>query len=120
MVRFQEDKSNGIVNQKWCDKVNTWIDIWGLMEVKMTNRKFTWSNNQVDPILATIDRIFCNTELDALFPLAPSQAFTRLGSDHTPILWDSGVNHCHKPVSYKFEKWWFLREDFVEIVTKSW
>jgi exonuclease III len=67
LVRFQEDKSNGVVNQKWCDKFNAWIEIWGLIEVRMSNRKFTWSNNQVDPILATIDRIFCNTELDAIF-----------------------------------------------------
>jgi endonuclease/exonuclease/phosphatase family metal-dependent hydrolase len=85
LVRFQEDKSNRVVSHKWCDKFNSWIEFWGLMEVKMTNRKFTWSNNQVDPILATIDRIFCNTELGALFPLASSQAYTRLGSDHTPI-----------------------------------
>jgi hypothetical protein len=120
LVRFQEDKSNGVVNQKWCDKFNAWIEIWGLIEVRMSNRKFTWSNNQVDPILATIDRIFCNTELDALFPLASSQAYTRLGSYHTHIMWDSGVNHCHRPMSYKFEKWWFLREDFKELVTKSW
>jgi exonuclease III len=120
LVRFQEDKSNGVVNQKWCDKFNAWIEIWGLIEVRMSNRKFTWSNNQVDPILATIDRIFCKTELDAIFPLSSSQAYTRLGSDHTPILWDSGVNHCHRPVSYKFKKWWFLREDFKELVTKSW
>jgi hypothetical protein len=26
----------------------------------------------------------------------------------------------HKPASYKFEKWWLLREDFKDLVTKSW
>jgi hypothetical protein len=120
LVRYQKDKSNGIVNQKWCDKFNTWIELWGLLEVKMSNRKFTWANSQVNLIMSTIDRIFCNTELDAFFPLASSQAYTRLGSDHTPILWDLGINHVHKPPSYKFEKWWLLREDFNGLVIKYW
>ena len=27
LVRGAKDKSNGVVNQKWCDKFNTWIDL---------------------------------------------------------------------------------------------
>jgi exonuclease III len=120
LVRFQKDKSNGIVNQKWCDKFNAWIDIWGLLEVKLGNRKFTWGNNQENLIMSTIDRFFCNTELDSIFPLATIQALARLGSDHTPLLWDSGLHQIPRPSSYKFEKWWLLREDFSDVVTKIW
>jgi hypothetical protein len=56
----------------------------GSAEVKLSNRKFIWANNQENIIMYTIDRIFCSTELGAMFPLATSQAFTRMGSDHTP------------------------------------
>ena len=41
--------------------------------------------------MSTIDRIFCTTELEAIFPLCTSQALPRTGSDHTPLLWDSGL-----------------------------
>jgi hypothetical protein len=68
----------------------------------------------------TIDRVFCNTKLDVLYPLANTQALARLGSDHTPLLWDSGLNHTPKPSSYKFEKWWLLREEFRDMVAKTW
>jgi endonuclease/exonuclease/phosphatase family metal-dependent hydrolase len=88
LVRFQKDKSNGVVNQKLCDKFNSWIELWGLLEVKLSNRKFTWANNQENLIMAAIDRFFCTTEFDSFFPLASSQACSRLGSDHTPLLWD--------------------------------
>jgi hypothetical protein len=70
--------------------------------------------------MSTIDRVFCNTELDDLFPLASTQAYARLGSDHTPILWDSGLNHIPQKSTYKFEKWWLLREDFSDLVAKNW
>jgi hypothetical protein len=35
-------------------------------------------------------------------------------------LWDSGLNHIPQKSSYKFEKWWLLREDFSDLVAKSW
>jgi hypothetical protein len=34
--------------------------------------------------------------------------------------WDSSLNQVPIPSSYKFEKWWLLREDFSELVTKNW
>ena len=96
LVRYQKVKSNGNVNQKWCDKFNTWVDLWGLIEVRLSNRRFTWANNQENLIMSAIDRVFCTTDLDGMFPLASAQAFSRIGGDHTPILWDSGVEHLHQ------------------------
>ena len=86
----------------------------------MSGRQFTWANNQDNLVMSTIDRVFCTTELDAMFPLSSSQALPRTGSDHTPILWDSGVDGTPKNSSYKFEKWWLLRAEFKELVEKNW
>ena len=33
LVRYQSDKSNGVINHKWSDKFNAWIDIWALIEI---------------------------------------------------------------------------------------
>ena len=120
LVRCQADKSNGVVDFKWVDKFNAWIDMWALIEIGLAGRNFTWSNNQVDAIRSRIDRIFCNTSFDALFPLAHARALPRLGSDHTPILWDSGAGQIPKKSRFKYEKWWSARPDFIDIVTKSW
>uniref|UniRef100_A0ACD5X0P5 Uncharacterized protein n=1 Tax=Avena sativa TaxID=4498 RepID=A0ACD5X0P5_AVESA len=63
LVRFQEDKSNGLIYHRWSDKFNAWIDIWGLLEVKLSCRNFTWGNNQDNLIMYTFDKFFCNPEL---------------------------------------------------------
>lgn len=90
LVKFSADKSNGNINRKWSDKFNAWVEIWSLLEIKLCSRKYTWANNQEDLIMSTIDRLFCNTELDCLFPLSSCLDLHRCGSDHTPIVWDSG------------------------------
>jgi hypothetical protein len=36
------------------------------------------------------------------------------------LLWDSEINQKISPPSYKFEKWCLLREDFSDVVSKSW
>lgn len=92
LVRFQCDKSNGNIDHKWSDKFNAWVDIWSLLEVKLSNRKFTWRNYRENLIMSNIDRVFCSVEIDQMFPLAATRALPRLGSDHTPILWESGCD----------------------------
>jgi hypothetical protein len=120
LVRFSRDKSNGNINRKWSDKFNTWVEIWSLLEIKLSSRKYTWANNQEDLIMSTIDRLFCNTELDSIFPLSSCLALPRCGSDHTPIIWDSGVQLTPRSSSYKMEKWCLLREDFSVLIVKTW
>lgn len=70
--------------------------------------------------MSTIDRLFCDTDLDKFFPLASCTTLPGLGSDHTPTVWDSGLCKQPKSSSYKFEKWWLLREDFQTLVEKNW
>jgi hypothetical protein len=41
LVRSINDKSNGIVNFKWMDLFNEWMERWGLIELNPKNRKFT-------------------------------------------------------------------------------
>jgi exonuclease III len=45
LVRSQCDKSNGVIDFKWADKFNAWIDLWALVEIGLAGRSFTWSNN---------------------------------------------------------------------------
>ena len=54
------------------------------------------------------------------FPLASARALPRLGSDHTPIVWDSGEHCIPKTSRFRFEKWWLARSDFKDIVSKAW
>ena len=83
-------------------------------------RLYTWGHNQENLIMSKIDRIFCTTEFDASFPMASSRVLPRVGSDHTPVVWESGVEQRSRKSSFKFEKWWLIREYFSELVRKIW
>lgn len=86
LVRYQKDKSNGIVDFKWCEKFNEWINIWNLLGIHLSGRQSTWANNQENTILSKIDRVFCSTCFDANFPLDSAKVLPRIGSDRAPIL----------------------------------
>jgi hypothetical protein len=86
LSRFSSDKSNGRINLKILDCFNDWINKWGLIELNPSNRKFTWSNNQDNLILAKLDRIFVSTNFDRMFPLSRVLALAAKGvSDHNPF-----------------------------------
>jgi hypothetical protein len=44
----------------------------------------------------------------------------RVGSDHTPIIWDSGFDQIPKKSGFKFKKWWLSRPEFSDLVAKAW
>jgi hypothetical protein len=103
LVRYQKDKSNGVVDFRWCDRFNEWIDKHILLEINLMGRSFTWSNNQDNPILSHVDRVFYNTEFDGIFPLATARALPRNSSDHVPIPWESGHPQNHRKPRFKME-----------------
>jgi hypothetical protein len=51
LVMSQKDKRNGVVDVKWCEKYNDWIDKNNLIEIKLLGRGFTWSNNQEHAVI---------------------------------------------------------------------
>ena len=90
------------------------------MKTKLANRVFTWSNNQDNTIFAAIDRVFSSTNWDAHFPLTTLCALPRVGSDHSPLLLDTGENNTPTSRLFRFEKLWFSHPEFITPVHKIW
>jgi endonuclease/exonuclease/phosphatase family metal-dependent hydrolase len=118
LCRFPSDKNTGRINQKYADAFNDWINKWGLVEMNPNNRKYTWSNNQGNAILAKLDRVFISTEWEAAFPLVRVTTLSKSISDHNPLLIDSGDNCSVSKKKFIFEKWWLERNDFKDLVRK--
>jgi exonuclease III len=104
LVRNAEDKNNGVINFRWVNKFNDWINGAGLMEIQNSSRRFTWTNNQQSPIMANIDRIFASTCWEKHYPTATASTLARPRSDHTPLLLSTGVT-IKGPRPFRFEKW---------------
>jgi len=99
---------------------NNWISKWVLIELSAANKKFAWTNNQDNRILAKIDRIFVSTTWEAAFPLSAVKALDRIPSDRNPLVLNAGENCCFGKKRFRFEKWWLEKESFREVVEKAW
>ena len=78
------DKNNLNLNRRIMGMFRAAIDRVGLREIKCKNRRFTWTNERQDPTMVCIDKVFCNTEWDALFPSHIVRAAATACSDVTP------------------------------------
>jgi len=82
LVRSSAEKSNGNINLRWADLFNDWINKWALIDLDLGNRKFTWTNNQDNRIMARIDRVFITTEWDCSFPSTKVKCLDRIPTIH--------------------------------------
>ena len=120
LIRNDREKSSGLVNQQTAFLFNDWINRWALMEISISNRVFTWSNNQVSPVFAVLDRVFISVNWDTHFPFSTLVALPRVGSDHTPLVLDTGARAPTTPKPFRFEKWWLSQPDFHQMVVEAW
>jgi hypothetical protein len=68
-----------------------------------------------------LDRVLASIEWEQKYPLVSVRALTRSGSDHTPLLIDSG-HHAHigNSARFSFELSWLRQEGFFEMVATEW
>ena len=68
-----------------------------------------------------MDRVLASVEWEHKFPLVSVVALPRAGSDHTPLILDSGEKaHLGNKSHFSFELAWLCQEGFVEMIEKEW
>jgi hypothetical protein len=73
--------------------------------------------------MSNIDRILASTEWDLKFPTSCLNTLTRVGSDHCPLLLDTGgafEGRVNRERQFFLEKQWFKLEGFIETVADKW
>jgi hypothetical protein len=116
LVQDVRDKSNGNINWPRVCRFNDALAAMSLREVCRVGARFTWTNHQLDPIRCVLDRVFVSPGWEALFPLCSLTAITRIGSDHNPLLLNSGEGSIFVPPCFFFQTWWFEVNGFGELV----
>jgi hypothetical protein len=92
-----------------------------LKEISLSGRQFTWASRRAIPTYEKLDRVLASVEWEQKFPLVTVRALTRAGSDHTPLLIDSG-QHAHRGnrLRFSFELSWFEQDGFHEMIAAEW
>jgi hypothetical protein len=120
LIRAAHDKNNDRINWTRMDLFNEHIAGWGLREIPRTGARFTWTNKQLNPVRCVLDRVFISPELELHFPLCAVAAETSLGSDHTPLIFDSGEGNPPKSNRFFFESSWLESHGFQAALESVW
>jgi exonuclease III len=119
LIREVGDKNNKNVNLDLMNMFNMFIDLHQLQEIRRNVPKFTWSNKQSDLVMVNLDRVLVSTEWETKYPLCSAWSKTRVGSDHCPIILDTGEGSNERPKYFYFENQWLVEEGFAEMMEKT-
>jgi hypothetical protein len=119
ILRKPEENSSDNFYPRWLFMFNAIIESLNLREIVLSGRQYTWANRRVIPTYEKLDRVLASVEWEQKFPLVSVRALSRSGSDHTPLLIDSGSKaHRGNMARFSFELSWFEQEGFYELVVQ--
>lgn len=95
------------------------LDASELIELRLQNRHYTWSNGRARPTLVYLDRVFCNQNWAAVFSAMGVQALSSSLSDHYPLFLHSHQQQP-RPAMFHFEHFWLRVPDFKSVVEEAW
>lgn len=120
LIRGPEDKNNTIIHWPRAIAFNDFINHSALRELPRSGARFTWTNRQFPPTRCVLDRVLINCGWDGLFPRASLFADSNIGSDHTPLVVDSGESNARPPSRFHFESSWLEVDGFLPMVNAKW
>jgi exonuclease III len=118
IIRTNEEKNKPGILSKWSILFNSIIKMYGLIELDLLDRLYTWSNNRCNPTFETLDRFLVNPEWDLLFHNAMVRGLDRSLSDHVPLLLQT--EEKKRSHEFRYELSWKLRPGFREIMVNNW
>ncbi|KAJ3687082.1 hypothetical protein LUZ61_016246 [Rhynchospora tenuis] len=98
---------------------NELIEDLQLFDVPLSNRRYTWSNKQPNPILSRLDRFLISPDWFGEHPKIVLHALPTVVSDHCPLLLRCS-NFPTQSRTPKLEKFWFQNENFTTITNAIW
>jgi exonuclease III len=106
LIRGIGYKNNNNIDWRLIDLFNNFIADLQLMELKRFEGKYTWINKQANLVMMNLDKILISLEWSQQFPLCSSSSLIKVGSDHFPIILNSGEGGVVGGSQFHFEKQW--------------
>ncbi|XP_071680368.1 uncharacterized protein [Lolium perenne] len=119
LIYRAEDKKNDNLDFGLMSLFRRTLTNCQLKELKLQNRKYTWSNERETPTLVRLDRAFCKAAWDLGFEHHVLHALSFSLSDHCPLLL-SNQSGPRKPPVFRFESFWPKMPGFTEVFQKAW
>ena len=112
---------NNNFNPRWPFIFNAIIDSLDLREIELSGRQYTWASRRDTPTYEKLDRVLASVDWEQKFPLVSVRALPHEGSDHTPLILESGEQaHLGNKTYFSFELSWLRQEGFVDMIKNEW
>lgn len=112
-------RSSGRANRRMASKFRHTINRLGLHDMPLPGRCFTWCNQQMNSVMAKLDRFLFNNGWEETFPISHITPLSSSISDHCPIL--LSCSYARSSIRrFRFENFWCRMEGFQETVAAAW
>jgi hypothetical protein len=98
---------------------NSIIDVHDLIELDLSGRHFTWSNNRNPPTFEKLDMFFVSPEWDLHYNNMNVTGLSRSFSDHVPLCLKTDLISPTRR-DFRYELCWKFRPDFKSLVVNNW
>ncbi|XP_020189389.1 uncharacterized protein [Aegilops tauschii subsp. strangulata] len=119
MITSHADKNNGRVNHHTMGRFRRFISDHAHRDIYLCGRRYTWSNEQSNPVLVKNDRVLCTASWEAAHPSQILSCLATVTSDHCPL-----ILHCSPKGRgkrrFRFELYWTKLNGFLETVDVAW
>jgi hypothetical protein len=82
VVRFRTERKGLFFNHSISRKFNSFISHNQLIDLKPTDRSYTWTNKRIRPSFALLNRFLCSITWENKFPDSTSKSLPRYQFDH--------------------------------------
>ncbi|XP_062118257.1 uncharacterized protein LOC133831865 [Humulus lupulus] len=119
VVRRVEEKLNSIYNTRSMKMFDALIRELNLVDPKLQNGWYTWSNYRQKPICCRLDKFFHTPSWSEFYPFIRQEVLVRAVSDHSPVVLDS-CPPSRGPSPFKFDNTWLEHKDFSRNLQDWW
>jgi hypothetical protein len=123
-IMHEKESYGAYVNYSRMRAFNNYVKQCGLFDLGFSGPAYTWTNMRFStgPIFERLDRCLANAEWCTLFPMTNvfNMPIIHSFSDHAPILLSTGSKFKRPRLSFKFENWWPLEEDYQSVPKNDW
>lgn len=116
-IRKRSEKSGQTFDVNLSSRFNDFVNDHHLIELKLPNRKFTWSNGRQQALL---DRYLVSLDWIDEYSNYHLLALNAYGSDHTPLLLQLDTSHHKRKPMFKIDPEWLRVEEFQRLIHKWW
>jgi hypothetical protein len=119
ILRKDSDKNKPGGTNKWSSLFNSIIDVHDLIELDLSGRLFTWSNNRNPPTYEKLDIFLVSPEWDLHYNNVNVVGLSRSFSDHVSLCLKTDFSPPAKR-DFRYELCWRLRPEFRTLVENNW